>query len=107
MSVFDTALVTLLNDPNLGIDIVYRPAIGAPVACRASFAQPDIELALQPTSKLRDRKRLLLVRVADVPTPAKGDMVEAPAGSAAVRVMDFKTSPEDALRITWRIELGS
>ncbi|HEY0104596.1 MAG TPA: hypothetical protein VGB91_00830 [Rhizomicrobium sp.] len=90
----------------IGFDIVYRPASGDAIECRALFEQPDTGVALMPGANLRDRKQLLKVLQADVPAPAKGDTVEVPKGAPARRVMAFMTPPDDAFRVQWLVELG-
>jgi hypothetical protein len=104
MSAFGVMLATLFSDPNLGMDVVYCPQSGSPIPCRAAYAQPDTELTLQPASKLRDTKRILLVQSYDVASPAKDDTVQIPPGGAVFRVMDFRAT--DPMRLTWRLEVA-
>ena len=101
---FSALLDVLLSDPNLGIDVVYRPLMGAPVPCRAAFANPDIEQQLA-TARVRARKRWLIVKSADVAQPSKDDMIEIPVGGAEFRVLNF--SANDPMRLTWRIEVAA
>lgn len=102
MSAFDALIGTLLAS-DLAIDIVYHPASGAPVACRAAFAQPDIEVQLSSV-KVRDTKRVLHVRASDVANPQRDDTVEIPSGGTTFRVMDFRAV--DPSRLVWMIEAG-
>ncbi len=100
---FGALLDTLFNDPNLGVDIVYRPVAGLPIACRASFAQPDITVQLE-SSQARDRSRILIVKASDIPEPSQKDAVEVPAGGDAFRIVQFSSG--DPMRLTWRLELA-
>lgn len=104
MNAFAGALNVLMADPNVGINIVYRPAVGDAIACRATFAQPDIEGTLQH-ARVRDRRRELLVRGADIPQPEKGATVEVPAGGETLKVYDF--AQHDPMRLVWKIVLAA
>jgi hypothetical protein len=101
MGAFGVLLDSLLDNPDLGVDIVYTPASGSPVSCRASFAQPDMEAQLA-TSRVRDRKRWLLVKQSDIAQPAKGAQVAI--GTDTLRVLDFWAT--DPSRLTWTLSLG-
>src|SRR4051812_8673101 len=88
MTVFDDALEVLVNDDNLGVDVVYTAngasAIGtltigdsaiegplAPIPCRGMFVQPDIEPTIGRAARIRDSRRVLELRVIDVASPAR------------------------------------
>jgi len=102
-SIFDTALSTLLAS-QLGVDVVYTPAGGSPLAIRAAFAEPDVQIPIGQ-ARAKDRKRVLVVRAADVAEPKTGDTAEVPAGSGNVlRVIDADV--RDPMRLSWSVTLA-
>lgn len=93
----------IFADQNIGIDIVYRPKSGAAVSCRGILDEETADFG-QMLVKVRDRKRILLVRMNDIATPEKGATVEIPAGGTSYRVFDCSESdPQEA---TWRLEVA-
>lgn len=101
MSAFGVLLDTLLNDPNLGVDLTYTPQSGSPVACRGAWAQPDITTQIG-TARITDQKRLLKVKRADVAQPVRNDAVRI--AGVTYRVVDF--NGDDPLRLTWTLTLA-
>lgn len=103
-NVFSDAMDVMEEDENLGVSILYQPADGDAVTCRAIFEDEDDETPLRfGRDRERVRKRILLVSVAKVPAPLKADTVEVPVGGATFRVFDF--SRDDIETARWRLEL--
>ncbi|MBL6939451.1 MAG: hypothetical protein ISS15_05365 [Alphaproteobacteria bacterium] len=103
-SPFDTALATLTRSV-VSVDLVYHPAGDAPaVPLRGWYEQPDLDAPIVGIATRRQR-RLVGVRAADLPNPAKGDTIEAPAGSTAARVIDVYA--RDPQRLTWTLEIAA
>lgn len=100
---FSAMVGTLFADPNFGIDIVYRPETGGAISCPAVFAEPDEDQTFGQT-RLKNRKRVLIVRMSDIPSPKKTADIEIPAGGTTYRVVDF--SSPDANRTVWKIEVA-
>jgi hypothetical protein len=66
---------TIVADPNLGTPAVYRPVgVGDGIAIRVVRSAPDEVVDAFGTSLVRPTD-VLLVAAADVPAPAKGDVV--------------------------------
>lgn len=103
LNAFSAMMDTLFADPNFGISIVYKPSDGDWITCPAVYAEPDEETQFGQ-QKLRDRKRVLIVNVADIPLPKKSADIEIPVGGSTYRIIDFR-SP-DANRMTWKIEVA-
>ncbi len=75
MTAFAEAMAAIVADPNLGIPAIYRSAgVGDGIAIRVVRSAPDEVVDTFGTSLLRPTD-VLLVAAADVPEPAKGDVV--------------------------------
>ncbi len=75
MSAFADGMAAIVADPNLGVPAVYRPGgIGTGVAIRVVRSAPDETFDAFGTTLVRPTD-VLLVATADVPAPAKGDVV--------------------------------
>jgi hypothetical protein len=100
---FAKMMTDLFADRNVGIDIVYRPPSGTAISCRGILDEETTDFGQMP-GKVRDRKRVLLVRTADIATPETGATVEIPTGGTSYRVFDYTESdPQEA---TWRLEVA-
>ncbi|MCX8003369.1 MAG: hypothetical protein N2688_00175 [Burkholderiaceae bacterium] len=68
-------MAAIVADPNIGVPAIYRPGgIGTGVAIRAVRSSPDETFDAFGTALVRPTD-VLLVAAADVPAPAKGDVV--------------------------------
>jgi len=75
VTAFSDAMAAIVADPNLGVPAVYRPGgVGAGLAIRVVRSAPDEVVDAFGTSLVRPTD-VLLVAAADVPAPAKGDVV--------------------------------
>lgn len=75
MTAFADAMAAIVADPNLGVPAIYRVGgVGTGVAIRLVRSAPDEVVDAFGISLLRPTD-VLLVATADVPTPAKGDVV--------------------------------
>ena len=81
MSVFDLAMNALFNDPNLGVDAVWRAGgAGDGLPVRIILKRPQ-EIVGYRDSRFELPATLVDVRLSEV-TPAKGDTVTIGAGPA-------------------------
>ncbi len=101
-NVFSDAMDVLEADESVGVSILYHPAEGKDVSCRAMYDDTPEEISFH-LGKVRDRKRILLVSIAKIASPAKGDTVEVPTGGTTFRVFAF--SRDDIETARWRLEL--
>lgn len=75
MTAFADAMAAIVADPNLGMPAIYRVGgIGTGVAIRVVRSAPDETFDAFGTTLVRPTD-VLLVALADVPAPAKGDVV--------------------------------
>lgn len=75
MTAFADAMAAIVADPNLGVSAIYRVGgLGNGVAIRVVRSAPDEVIDAFGTSLVRPTD-VLLVAVADVQAPAKGDVV--------------------------------
>lgn len=75
MTAFADAMAVIVADPNLGVPALYRPGgVGAGLAIRVVRSAPDEVVDAFGTSLVRSTD-VLLVAAADIPGPAKGDVV--------------------------------
>jgi hypothetical protein len=77
-------MAAIAGDPNLGTSVLYRPGgVGDGIAIRVVRSAPDEVIDAFGTALVRPTD-VLLVSVADVPAPAKGDVVVAGADTLTV-----------------------
>jgi hypothetical protein len=84
VTVFAEAMAVIVADPNLGTPAIYRPGgVGNGIAIRVVRSAPDEVIDAFGTSLVRPTD-VLLVAAADVPEPAKGDVVLVGADALTV-----------------------
>lgn len=103
MNAFASALSTIVNDANLGVDVIYMPANAAPIPCRGAFVQPDIQPTIGSSLRVSDRRRGLMVLASDIAAPAVNDTVTI--GAATYRVVDF--TARDPQRMSFHLQLAA
>jgi hypothetical protein len=100
MSAFASAFRTLFRDPNQSTPATYTPVGGGdPVALRVIRAAPDETTGIMD-ARIRSATTTFRVRVADVATPEKGDLIEIGTESFLVQGKPMR----DNLRLVWTLD---
>ena len=101
MDAFAAAVDDLFADPNLAVDILYRPGgVGDGVAVRAMRRAPDDEITLAET-RLVTPTSMFEVRVSEVAAPADGDTITL---GSAVFVIQGTPRRRDPLQLIWALD---
>jgi hypothetical protein len=99
MNAFAAALAVLMTDGNMSVPATLRAqGRGAPVPLRVVLSAPDAEAPLFGGDIIRP-DAVIVARIADYPSPAKGDTIEAAGTLHTVRAWR-----RDAEGLTWTIE---
>lgn len=98
---FAPALDALFADPNLGVDAVYRAGGGGPgLPIRVIVRQPD-RIGTFGETRIAAATTTVDVRVAEVATPAAGDIVEVDGTVYMIQGEPIR----DAACLLWTAEL--
>ena len=98
MSAFDGAMATLLADPHLGVDALYRVGgTGSPVALRVLRSSPD-RLADAFGTEVISASDILSLAIATLPDLAAGDSF-----SIGNEVLTVRHAERDATGTAWRV----
>lgn len=101
MNAFAFAIDAMFQDPNMGVDAVYRAGGAGPaVPLRVMRRSPD-RMANFGDGRFVTDSLLLDFRVADVPSPAVGDTFEV-----AGEIFELRADPvRDSERLVWAGEV--
>ena len=85
MNAFATALNVIFTDPNMAVDAIwFTGGIGPGIAVRVIRKSPD-EITPFGAGRILSETTLLDARVADLPTPAPGDLIRIGAEDLVVQ----------------------
>lgn len=99
MSAFTRAAAALAGDPNLGLPATYLPIAGPTVSCRVIRYQRD-PLADMGQHHVRQAGFVFSLRIAEVPTPAKGAQLSVGGKTFAI----FDVQPDEDM-LTHRVSV--
>lgn len=98
MSAFDAAMATLIADPNLGVEAVYRQGgTGAPIALRVLRSSPD-RVADAFGTPILQASDILVVPIAALPSWTAGDSF-----TLGSDVLTIQHAERDATGTAWRV----
>lgn len=98
MSAFDAALATLVADPHLGVQAIYRAGgTGDPVSLRVLRSSPD-RVADAFSTPILQASDILVVPVAALPSWAAGDSF-----TLGSDVLTVQHAERDATGAAWRV----
>jgi hypothetical protein len=100
MSVFAAAVGALFADPNVGRDAVYIADGGAPVLVRVVSRRADAVTDFGDARLWSETTRIDM-RVAEVPNPRPGDMVEIDGDAFLIQGEPVR----DRERLVWTVDL--
>jgi hypothetical protein len=106
MSAFDTAMASLIADPNLAIAVEWRAAAaGEWRPLRALFSAPSDPVAALPGPGARATALEAVLRLADLApdTPRRGDLLRRLSPPASWRIGEVEP---DALGLSLRLTLA-
>ena len=84
MNAFATAMNVIFTDPNMAVDAIwFTGGIGPGIAVRVIRKSPD-EITPFDAGRILSETTLLDARVADLPTPAPGDLIRIGAEDLVV-----------------------
>ena len=98
-SVFRTAINDLFADPNLARGAIYAPADGAPFPVRVIARRPDTVTEFGEARLWSETTRFDL-RVAEVPTPQRGDRLVLDGETFVVQGEPVR----DGERLVWTLD---
>ena len=85
MNAFATAMNVIFTDPNMAVDAIwFTGGIGPGIAVRVIRKSPD-EITPFGVGRILSETTLLDARVADLPTPAPGDLIRIGAEDLVVQ----------------------
>ena len=85
MNAFATAMNVIFTDPNMAVDAIwFTGGIGPGIAVRVIRKSPD-EITPFGAGRILSETTLLDARVADLPTPAPGDLIRIGAEDLVVQ----------------------
>ena len=85
MNAFATAMNVIFTDPNMAVDAIwFTGGIGPGIAVRLIRKSPD-EITPFGAGRILSETTLLDARVADLPTPAPGDLIRIGAEDLVVQ----------------------
>ena len=85
MNAFATAMNVIFADPNMAVDAIwFTGGIGPGIAVRVIRKSPD-EITPFDAGRILSETTLLDARVADLPTPAPGDLIRIGAEDLVVQ----------------------
>ena len=101
MNAFATAMNVIFTDPNMAVDAIwFTGGIGPGIAVRVIRKSPD-EITPFGAGRILSETTLLEARVADLPTPASGDVIR-------IGAEDFLLQGEPKLdreRLIWTLNM--
>lgn len=101
MTVFADALDVLMGDPNMGQAAQYRAGgVDPAIACTVLFSRPDVTEPFAE-SAITGADPSLVVRLAEIAQPKKGDTFTVDAV-----VWKVRRAERDALGLSWTVALG-
>lgn len=105
MTAFDDAMIDLYADSNMGVDVVYTPAVGSARTVRALQSAPDVEIGGGFIAKAKGSPLRFDFRIAEVPEMAEGDTIEVISGAYAAGLYSVQTKMADDSRLNWKVTL--
>jgi transcription antitermination factor NusG len=105
MTAFDTAMIDLYANTDMGVDVTYTPAGGSSRTVRAIQSAPDVEIGGGFVAKAKGSPLRFDFRIAEVPEMAEGDQVEVVSGAFAGGAYVIQSCMADDSRLNWKATL--
>lgn len=100
MSAFDTAIAALFADPNMAVDAMFIPQVGANASVRVIIRAPDV-FQKMGSSMIETPTTMLEVKVSDCPSLAQGDQFMIGTTTYTVQGEPRR----DELQLVWTVDV--